>query len=234
MNKFIAPFHINKLICGTTTTAAGPFYHSDLHSQIAAFLGINKNKIIIAEQVHGNGVMVVDGTDGGAEISRIDALVTGEKDLTLVIRTADCVPMFFLDQKKKLIGIAHAGWRGSLAGIGHKTVEQFVGLGSQADDIEVFLGPHIETKCYQVGTDVYKRFNNQFGANDFFREQDDRLYLDLAAVNVDILMRAGIVKSKIKVSDYCTFCHNQFYSYRRDSGKPGKFAEMISFISLCK
>ena len=155
-----------------------------------------------------------------------DALISNRQGETLGIFTADCIPIFIFDKETPAIGIAHAGWRGSLARIASKTVMQMkTSFGTQVKNCLIHLGPAIQKCCYIVNTELLDKFTHQFGSDV---KHKDRLCLQTA--NLIQLVDIGIPSDSISISSFCTSCHtDKFYSHRAEGGKTGR---MLSFIQL--
>lgn len=131
------------------------------------------------------------------------------------MRFADCTPLIFYDLKKQIGAIAHAGWRGTAAKIGIKTVEKMINYcGSAPNDIVVLIGPAISICCYEVSEDVKNKLLDT--VNDKTGLSNGR-YVDLKGINARQLREIGI--TKIDICPYCTSCNNDlFYSYRKENG----------------
>jgi hypothetical protein len=168
-------------------------------------------------QVHGNEVCIAKpGNQTG------DALVTNEKGLTLAIGAADCYPLLFHDPENKIIGAAHAGWRGTLSRIAKNTIEAMEKLGAERKNIRVAIGPGISGKNYEVSEEVIQ----QFLAAGFPGEIHEGRNLDLLAANKFVLEETGIKKENVWALGRCT-TEDDFFSYRRDHGKTGRMWAVI-------
>lgn len=198
-------------------------------------LGIDPRHWVTAEQVHGCKVAVVGIEDRGrgalsleTAIPGVDGLVTSEPGVWLACYYADCVPLVFWDMRERSIGIAHAGWRGTLANIGSGVLEAMIGyLGSDLGDIHVLIGPAIGPCCYSVGQDVAEAFGKRFGQEQLSKA-DGRIYLDLKTANQQLLMESGIPPAHIYQSSLCTACQSDvFFSHRRDKSPTGRMAAII-------
>lgn len=199
-------------------------------SEYADIVGFPSHNLVFAQQVHGNDVASVDKDCFGKWIPRADALVTSEKNLYLGINTADCVPVFFVEPKKKIIALAHSGWRGTLAKISQKVLERMVEKNhAEVKEIRVGVGPSICADCYNIDRARAEKFFGIFGKGDYLKEAGDRYNLDLKNLNVKILTACGIKAENIEVSPYCTSCQNElFFSYRKN--KRLGYGEMLSVI----
>ncbi len=162
-----------------------------------------------------------------------DALVTNCENVLLTTIHADCLPVYLLDRKHRAAGLAHAGWRGTCAGIGPKTVRTMAErFGAVPEEMTAFVGPGICRECFEVGTEVYEAFAERWDFIDEFasRSKHGKYLLDLAGINRRQLEELGV--GRIKVSEHCTFCEPElFYSHRRDQGKTGRMGAGICLIS---
>ena len=178
-----------------------------------------------------------------------DALVTNEQNLALALNFADCVPIIFYDPVKKVVAIAHAGWRGTAAKIAPKTVEKMVKIfSSKPQDIIALIGPAIGKCCFEVGDDVSKKLIDSLpltptlsrkgrGGLTFTLPLSQKSQpsnplplqsskIDLKLINKFQLLANGI--EKIDLCEYCTFCQSElFFSYRRENGKTARHSAVV-------
>ncbi|MCB4791397.1 MAG: peptidoglycan editing factor PgeF [Elusimicrobia bacterium] len=195
-----------------------PVYHftstsnfKDLKNNEIRDIFLSKNKIyskdlVRAQQVHGKKIRIVTDKDKGKELPKTDGLITDNPGVYLAIFTADCMPVFFADKKKEVVGLVHAGWRGLKAGIIPEAVKIFKKkFKIKAKDISVFIGPHIQKCCFKIGDEIKKEFSLK-------KTQDS---LSLSDVAEKQLKKTGIKITSI--NEKCT-CHEKtlFFSYRRD------------------
>lgn len=179
-------------------------------------------------QVHGNRVLHADrnGFFQKASLTEADGLITNVIDLALVVRTADCLPIFIFDSREKAIGLLHAGWRGSREGIVKEALERMrQSFSSKPENLKAAFGPAIRSCCYAVG----KELQDYFPEETFLR--DAKIYLDLIAVNKKQFLNFGVEEKNIFDCQRCTFCQPQYFSYRREGEKAGR---MISLMVLRK
>ncbi|MFH1754197.1 MAG: peptidoglycan editing factor PgeF [Candidatus Latescibacterota bacterium] len=207
--------------------------------RLSSVIGAAPESITTGEQVHGCNVAVVRLADkgGGAldpstRISATDALITDLTDIPLLVLIADCAAVALYDPVHKAIGIAHAGWRGTAAGIACETVRQMKKTyASNPRDMLASISPSIGRCCYEVGEDVIGLFRKSFGeqADLFFTiNQANKVHLDLWEANASQLANIGLVRDNIAVAALCTACHTDvFYSHRAENGKTGRFASVI-------
>lgn len=123
---------------------------------------VKEEQYILAQQTHGVSVALVDVQDNQKKIPDVDGLVSSAA-VTLVIRTADCVPILFYDATEGIIGAAHSGWKGTYGNIVKNTVEAMVELGALEKNIQVILGPHIHACCYSVDNERASLFLKKYG-----------------------------------------------------------------------
>lgn len=179
---------------------------------------------LTCEQVHGTRIQK---TDSRTFYIGCDGLL-GENKSTLLIKTADCLPVFFYSPHKKTVAAVHAGWRGLLKGIMTETIEIFRLMGVEAVSLIAVIGPHIGLCCYQVSADLVIKFGKIIPDTDFFRKKGSDCYLDLSAIARYQLQIAGVKAANIEDTAVCT-CHNlEYASYRRIQSRERN----ISLISL--
>ncbi|HWJ78974.1 MAG TPA: peptidoglycan editing factor PgeF [Niallia sp.] len=190
-----------------------------------------------AEQTHHHHILVVTNEHVGfgskdyeSAIKDTDGLFTMEKNVLLTLCYADCVPLYFLHPKTGAIGIAHAGWQGTVKLIANKMVEVFSAHKIPAEEIQVVIGPSIKDCHYIVDDRVINEVNKVITSKEKAYQvvSPGQYRLDLQEVNKQILLQAGIVENNINITNYCTFDEdNLFYSHRRDQGSTGR---MMSYI----
>jgi hypothetical protein len=181
-------------------------------------LSLHHTPLSTLKQVHGHDVCLAN-----AGIQTGDALVSNRPDETLAVSIADCYPLLFEDAINGVIGAAHAGWRGTLAGIAKHTIERMCALGADKKNIQVAIGQGISVDRFQVGPEVSAAFSDAGFASNCF--QSDRI--DLVACNTHVLKLSGISENNIWAMRRCTF-EDDFFSYRRDAGKTGRMWGLIS------
>lgn len=186
-------------------------------------------------QVHGRDVALVDKPWAHAQAPRADAMVTNKRGVTLGILTADCAPILFVDPEAKVIGAAHAGWKGAISGVGEATVAKMCELGAQASRIHAVIGPCIAQRSYEVGPEFPERFLQQDAANgDFFAPSPrpghfmfDLLgYLGRRLGTLNLRFVSGVPYDTCREED-------RFFSYRRATlrGEPD-YGRNLSVIAL--
>ena len=158
-----------------------------------------------------------------------DACITKHPEVSLSLTTADCVPIFFHDPVAGAIGLAHAGWRGTAAGIAGVVVEAMVSkLQARPEHIRVALGPAIAACCFEVGSEVADEFHRVFGEQPWILASGDKWKIDLHEANREWLKRSGIDPQQVRSCPLCTSCRDDlFYSWRRDLATTGRLLSAI-------
>jgi YfiH family protein len=182
--------------------------------RVAGSVGFEVEDLVFAEQVHGAGVAVV-GEPGGVRAGA-DALVTAVPRIPLVTLAADCVLAGLHDPAVPAIGVAHAGWRGLVAGVLEATVEALAGLGARPERIEAALSPAIGPCCFEVGDEVVNAVGEAYA-----RSVGGRTTVDLRAAAAARLIEAGVDPARIVASGECTVCRSEdWFSHRGMGGRP--------------
>lgn len=208
--------------------------------RIAAALGCGVEDIVCSDQTHTTNLRIVGKADGGKGISRardyhdVDGLLTDEPGIYLATFFADCVPLYFVDTKRKAIALAHSGWRGTVARMGQCVVEKMrEAYGTDPADLVAAVGPSICQECYEVSEDVAAAFAAAFTKPGQEREillakGGGKYQLDLWRANEIVLTEAGIPGKNIQVTDLCT-CHNDRYlfSHRASHGQRGNLGAFL-------
>jgi len=199
------------------------------HQLICAALGIGRHDLVSPHQVHGTRVRIVGAEDRGTVCPETDALVTGTAGVYLMLRFADCVPLLFYDPACAVVGLAHAGWRGTVAQIGRATVETMTAaFGCKPGDIVAGIGPSIGPCCYEVGEDVAQAVWRAFPGEDGVLEPrpNGRWHFDLWTANQLQLEGAGV--GTVQIAGVCTACQtDEWYSHRAERGRTGRWAALI-------
>lgn len=202
-------------------------------------IGFTPEQLVFSDQQHQSVIRKVTKEDAGKGIVRtrdytcVDGLVTDEPGLCLTTFYADCVPLFFYDPVKKVVALAHSGWRGTVAKIGAKIVHLMErDYGCIDYNIIAAIGPSICKDCYEVSRDVYEEFEKSFAVSEleeiFEAKTDGKYQLDLWKANELILTQAGIQKEHLDVTDICTCCNpDLLFSHRASHGKRGNLAAFI-------
>ena len=191
---------------------------------------------LTVKQVHGTDALIVDRPVTGADRFEggWDALITDQPGVTVVVRTADCVPVLIYDRRRKAVAAVHAGWRGALAGIVPKTIELMLArFAIQPGDLRISIGPSAGPCCYEVDHAVLDPLRR--GRQDWHSLlRDDRgskARLDLKALVRRQAVEIGMSQKHITVVNVCTICHPAlFYSYRREGRVNGTMLNGITLV----
>ena len=205
-------------------------------ARMAQALSLVPDALISVHQVHSPDAVAVKGPWAG-ERPRADAMVTDVPGVALGITTADCGPVLFADAEAKVVGAAHAGWRGALTGVLESTLRAMEELGAERSRIVAVLGPMISQDAYEVGADFKTRFLDQDGAHARFFRPGDRPghdHFDLPAFIAARLGRAGI--GTVVDLGLCTYSDQErFYSFRRTTHRAEPdYGRHISAIALAR
>jgi len=205
--------------------------------RVCSAVGIDYRKLVLTDQIHSDRIIAVTEEDIGkgivkpSDIKWTDGLMTNIPGVPLITFYADCVPLFFLDARKKAVALSHSGWKGTVQRIGPKTVKKMMeGYGTDPSDSLVGIGPSIGPECFEVGMDVAQVFMENFENWKSFMEpyKENKYRIDLWRVNKLMLMETGIPESNITISGYCTKCNEDlFFSYRRDKGNTGSLSAIL-------
>lgn len=196
-------------------------------------MGLDAKKCVLAKQTHSDVVRKVTSKDLGKGIFKerdydnVDALITNEKGIPLVIHTADCVPVTLIDKKANAIGNAHCGWRGTFSCLAEKTLKEMEKeYGTLAKDVIAVIGPSIHKCCYEVSEDLYDKFYEKFGYESAILKEGGKFFLDLQEINRLTLEKAGV--KNILVSSICTCCNSDIlYSHRGLGAGRGVFSTVV-------
>lgn len=202
--------------------------------------GLEFDSLVASAQDHNTFVRHVTAADRGVGITRprdiasVDALVTDDPEVCLVTYYADCTPLFFVDPVKKAIGLAHAGWRGTVGRIGQKVARKMTAdFGTNPEDLVCAVGPAISVCCYEVSEECAEQFYalDDLDTEKFIFPKENRKYMiDLLEANAQVLCAAGVERENITKSDLCTRCNSGLlWSHRATAGQRGT---MCAFMTL--
>lgn len=193
--------------------------------------------ICFTRQVHGNTVRRVTAADRHELFSPVpyeaDGLITDDPGCSLIIFTADCIPILLADPKKGAVGSVHAGWRGTVTDIAGECVRSMEReFGSAPGDIVAAIGPGIDRCCFETGPEVpdaVRAILKSAGEFIFPGEKEGKFMVDLKGVNRALLIKSGVLPENISVSDECTKClHDKYWSHRFTGGSRGSQASVIT------
>lgn len=211
------------------------------YKRICKSAGFDFDSLTASAQDHNTFVRAVTSENKGVgiykprDLQSVDALITNEKGVTLVTYYADCTPLFFVDTKQKAIGLAHAGWRGTVGRIGEKVVNKMTELyGTNPANIVAAIGPAISVCCYEVDkpcADNFYALCDLDSSRFVFPKENGKYMIDLLETNRQILVAAGIKNENITVSDVCTNCNSELlWSHRATKGKRGTMSAFLCIV----
>lgn len=201
-------------------------------------LKLNFENLIMSNQIHGDKLELIKEKYVNSDpvfnsiFKDTDGFFTDIPGVVIVTHYADCVPVYIVDTKKKIVGICHSGWKGTVKKISRKMVLKYCEeYNSSIEDLEVWIGPHIGTKYFVVNEDVKFIFETEFqNGSDFITEGiESEIHIDLGLCIERDLLSMGIKPNKIIREDFCSYRDEElFFSYRRDDGNTGRMAAIIT------
>ena len=196
-------------------------------------LGCDPATVFDVWQVHSADVVCATAPRPDSEsVQQADIILTDKPDLTLYMRFADCVPILLHDPIKGVIGVAHAGWKGTVGDVPSAAIDAMrKQYGSNPADIIAGIGPSIGPDHYEIGADVILQVMQKFGdeSEQLLESHNGKIHFDLWKTNKLLLQRAGV--GKIEVSAICTACNIQdWFSHRAEKGRTGRFGALISLM----
>ncbi|MDB5053596.1 MAG: multicopper polyphenol oxidase [Bacilli bacterium] len=212
-------------------------------TRVAAAIDFPIDSWTYGNQVHGCHVKLVTSLDKGKGIDSLetaiqatDAFITQQAGICLGALFADCVPLYFYDPVHKAVGLAHAGWKGTVLRVAAATIAAMrQSFGSMPSDINATIGPSIGVCCFEVDEKVMDKVKSldevTTGYKPVFKKKENgKFMLNLQQLNQQIMIKAGISPSNIEVSELCTSCRTDlFFSHRKENGKTGR---MVAWIGL--
>ena len=203
-------------------------------NRICGFFDCPHDHLITPFQVHSSSVAIADKSWDTTSRPKVDGVVTKDPNIAIGILTADCGPVLFYDEKNKVIGAAHAGWKGAVGGILENTVQAMIELGSNPSEITAVLGPTIGQSNYEVGPEFVAALLSLTATNEKYfipSSKPDHSMFDLPGFVTDKLQALGVSASW---TGHCTYENEaDFFSYRRTTHRSEPdYGRQISAISL--
>ena len=200
------------------------------YHRIAKSIGVKCENMVLSQQTHTTNVRVVTEKDKGKGIVKpldytdVDGRITNVPGIVLVTSYADCVPLYFVDPIRKVIGLSHSGWRGTVGKIGKHTVELMQEtFGCRPEEILAAVGPSVCMDCYEVSEEVIDKFREAFD-----KENWEQLFYKKA--NELIFLESGILAEHMAITNVCTHCNSEIlYSHRTMGNKRGN---LCAFLAL--
>lgn len=201
-------------------------------TRVAEAMEVSPDALLGVHQIHSADVVTI--AEPGQSTGRADGLVTNMPGVALTVLTADCQPVLFADLEAKVIGAAHAGWKGALSGVLEATVSAMEAIGAARDRICAVIGPSISQSAYEVGPEFLDRFLDEDPdyARFFAGGEGDRVHFDLPGFGLANLRNAGV--GHAEWTRHCTYSDDtRFFSYRRSvHRKEADYGRLISAIRL--
>ena len=220
------------IVHGYSSRHLGDMRKREPKAAFCSLLKLKTSQLVQPEQIHSNTIGVV-GDNGGNIVAGVDGLVyKGKAPIVLGILVADCVPILAVDPATSIVGVAHAGWKGTLGNIAKNLIDTMKKVGDDDKRVLVSIGPHIGMCCYSVPKDRADQFAQAFN-NDtrVISRLDGQMHLDLGYANMRQLLGAGIPADHIDVAVSCTSCQvDTFYSFRKDTQET--FGEILGVIGF--
>ncbi|GLS20538.1 laccase domain protein [Labrys miyagiensis] len=202
---------------GGNGSGDNPDHVRENRGRMAEILGVPRERFITCYQVHSPNVVVVTEPWTRENAPKVDAMVTRQRNLAIAVATADCGPVLFADSEARVVGAAHAGWKGAFTGVLEATIAAMVGLGARRENITAVLGPMISRSAYEVGPEFVERFVASEPDNRRFftpSPRDGHAMFDLPSYIGMRMSKAGI--GRFEDIGLCTYeDEERFYSYRR-------------------
>ncbi len=188
------------------------------------------SRLVCMQQVHGCRIATRESITFAKPIDDVDGVIVDRRGVVAAALSADCPTVAVLDLDRRVFGLVHAGWRGTVAGLTRKLVQTMVGqFGCAAERMVAAITPCAGPCCYEVGDDVLEAVLLSSDASaTHVSSKGDSSHLDLGAANLDQLQREGVVLEHIDFANVCTICDERFYSYRRDGAATGHAAFFVS------
>ncbi len=196
-------------------------------------LGYDRKKLVRSLQIHGNKIKIITDEDvksGNLNFSGADGFITDIPGVVLKTSHADCCPVYMFDLVKKVVGLAHAGWRGTVSKIAENLARNFTEkFGSKKENLMCALGPCIGKCCFEVGEGVKNEFEALNLGMTFEKNKNNKFNIDLKETNKRILENFGVPSKNIVKSDICSCCNKDWlFSHRATQGKRGNNAAFIT------
>jgi polyphenol oxidase len=204
-------------------------------ARMASAVGVAPERFLTAYQIHSPNVVVAEAPWTAETRPRADAIVTRMRALAVGVTTADCGPILLADPQARVIGAAHAGWRGALTGVIEATVEAMERLGAARAHIRAAIGPMIRQASYEVGPDLIARFAAEDRASGRFfslASREGHALLDLGGYVAERLKHAGV--GEVEDLGVCTYADpSRFFSYRRTTHRAeADYGRHVNAIAL--
>lgn len=193
-------------------------------------LALDANATVDASQAQADAIAIVDERHRGTRIKNVDALLTNAPNVPLLLRFADCVPIFLYDPTHRAIGVVHAGWRGTVLKIVTRAAQtMFASFGTRPRDLIAGIAPSIGPCCYRIGDQVIAQVRAAFTNADewLIAQSDGGSHFDLWQANAQQLRMLGV--EQIEMANLCTAHRaDEFFSWRAENTRTGRFGAIIA------
>ena len=198
------------------------------HVTVAKVLGYVKRTLVHMKQIHSSKVHKVGSLDNFSNPRECDALITNKTETPLMVMVADCAPILFFDNVKKVIAVAHAGRAGTFSNIIKNVVDSFTNdFHSNTKDIRVVIGANIKACCYQVGEEIFLEVKN-LQLEEYVQKKENSYFLDISGILKKQLLESNIIEANIEFMKACNSCEvDTYFSYRVEE-ETGRFCGIIS------
>lgn len=188
-----------------------------------------ENKILIStHQTHSDNIEVVNQSSK-TYFENTDGLLTSNPEFALLVKYADCLPIFIYDEASQSFGAIHSGWKGSYQEIVIKAINK-ISKNVDLNKIHIVFGWGISCSNYEVKSDFYLNFKEKFSkdiVDSAFKKENNKYFFDNQLFNYLLIKKLGIPDKNIYTNDFCTFSSNSFHSYRRDKDLSGRNGAII-------
>ena len=204
------------------------------YEDVLSLMNLSPEQAVKSKQTHSDITLFVDKSYGGEGIIKeqrfmeADGLITNEKNLAILIFFADCVPVLIADKRQNIIAAVHSGWKGTYKNIVGKALEKLISEHNcRPEDLLCAIGPCISVCHFEVSEDLFQEMTAMYG-EDIGEKRNDKFYLDLKLTVTKQMKAHGISANQIAVSEHCTVCDSDLYSFRREKEKAGRMAAFIA------
>lgn len=199
--------------------------------KIVEDFSLGNRKIVSGYQTHSDNIEIIESLDK-LYFEDTDGFITNRKDVAILTKYADCLPIYLTDITKGVIGTVHSGWQGSYKEIGKKAIDLMrENYNCKLQDIQIAFGVGISQKNYEVGEEFLEKFKNKFSKElieKSFKREKDKIYFDNQSFVYWNIQDMGIPSENILINHLCTY-EGEFHSYRRDREKSGRNGALIYF-----
>jgi len=195
---------------------------SEIYDSVRSQFPERAMKLIVPRQVHGTELVEID-SKSTEEFPIADGVYSDQNGICLTVRTADCIPLLFVDPKSGYFGAIHIGWRGEVSGIVERLFIFLQSRNISLADINIYMGPSIGPCCFEVGEEVAVLFEDPY-----LEVKGDKYHVDLVSIVRNKLSAGGVNEANMEIAPGCTFCEkDKYYSYRRLGSAP---KQLVSYI----